>query len=832
MPQPRQRTSTPSCLSIVAAAGYGKSSALEGYAAAVGADVVSALEALRLTGPDPQPWTRWQPAHALVDDLDLLDVAEQITLATQLATLPDRASITVASRTAPPAEFREALGRTFVEHGPSELALDFLGVHTALRDDFGIDDPDLASRVFGATAGWPDLVQRAGLALSTGTGPDTLVEHLTRQGSELSAWLRDSVIAPLPASAWQLLQIGAHLDVVSADLVGLVAAEQTTHLTSDELAAAFGLVEGLGLVVDVPGAGHRARAGKRLVPMVAAVVRRVSPELGESSLRVAATWYEQRQLPHYALRALQRTGDGPAVAALVERSGDAILAAGGSRDLRRAHSAGLLESGGPLVSLVVADAHRMVGDVTAARRAFEAVDLAADDPLTADLAWRRAALEYSRADYAAALAMTAEGLAVDSTCELAAVRLLACRAAAHLMLGRVEASVDAAREALRLAQAADDDRALSLAHLVVGLNHTGAKRDNHLALAVGAADRAGDVVMAVRIRVNQSDSALRSADYERALDVGLDAVELADGSSPPGALVYALNNVGEALLWLGRCDEARPYFARSVQLCRHHGLARTATGLWGLAEVERHLGRREQAQAAYAEVLDVVGPDGEEQVLVPALAGLARTLVSGSDPTKADLARAIETADTAIAHAGSEELKPCALTARGWVGLAEGRPAAAAELASHALTIARGLRNRGDAAEALELLASASSDPESTRTSLREAEETWRAAGAELARQRTVVRLGRLPEATCLDRAEASAAIQWLHDHDVDVPVVVQPATVGDGTGRVDVRVLGGFEVTVDGQVVAVQAWKSRQARSLLKILVSYRGRPVTRAHL
>jgi DNA-binding SARP family transcriptional activator len=47
---------------------------------------------------------------------------------------------------------------------------------------------------------------------------------------------------------------------------------------------------------------------------------------------------------------------------------------------------------------------------------------------------------------------------------------------------------------------------------------------------------------------------------------------------------------------------------------------------------------------------------------------------------------------------------------------------------------------------------------------------------------------------------------------------------------RVTVEVLGGFTVTVDGVVVASTAWRSRQARTLVKLLAARRGRPVARS--
>ncbi|MGH2378753.1 MAG: AfsR/SARP family transcriptional regulator, partial [Candidatus Limnocylindria bacterium] len=45
----------------------------------------------------------------------------------------------------------------------------------------------------------------------------------------------------------------------------------------------------------------------------------------------------------------------------------------------------------------------------------------------------------------------------------------------------------------------------------------------------------------------------------------------------------------------------------------------------------------------------------------------------------------------------------------------------------------------------------------------------------------------------------------------------------------VEIRVLGGFQVLRDGVAAPLGAWQSRKARDLLKILVTRRGRPISR---
>jgi DNA-binding SARP family transcriptional activator len=57
------------------------------------------------------------------------------------------------------------------------------------------------------------------------------------------------------------------------------------------------------------------------------------------------------------------------------------------------------------------------------------------------------------------------------------------------------------------------------------------------------------------------------------------------------------------------------------------------------------------------------------------------------------------------------------------------------------------------------------------------------------------------------------------------------PSTVG-GPSRVQIRVLGRFEVRVGDVPVPATAWQSRKARDLLRILVARRGRVVAREEL
>jgi DNA-binding SARP family transcriptional activator len=77
---------------------------------------------------------------------------------------------------------------------------------------------------------------------------------------------------------------------------------------------------------------------------------------------------------------------------------------------------------------------------------------------------------------------------------------------------------------------------------------------------------------------------------------------------------------------------------------------------------------------------------------------------------------------------------------------------------------------------------------------------------------------GSVPAA--LAGAVAALGLQRLHPRREEAP----PA--------VEVRTLGGFKVLRHGEPLPASAWQSRKARTLLKILIARRGRPVTREAL
>jgi DNA-binding SARP family transcriptional activator len=293
-------------------------------------------------------------------------------------------------------------------------------------------------------------------------------------------------------------------------------------------------------------------------------------------------------------------------------------------------------------------------------------------------------------------------------------------------------------------------------------------------------------------------------------------------------MIAALHNAGEALTWLGRYDEAIHHFEWALQVSRRISPTRAAAGLRGLGEVYRQLGRREQSMAAFEEAAELARDCSDVQILVPALSGLARLQAEGA---RADLAAARTAAETAVRDA-PPAFRPMALIAQGWVALAGGDPAEARERAAEAAGAARAGR-RGDLiAGALELSAAAAPDSGAAAAALDEATAIWQRAGATPAADRLVVLRGRLPGADTARRLAARAATGRLLALGV-IAISGQPLTPGEALhAPVRIFVLGRFDVVVAGRPVPLPAWRSRQARTLLKILVARRSRAVPRPEL
>ena len=644
------------CLLVVAAAGYGKTTALQ-----AGAAVRRAI--------DLDPADLPAGARLAIDDLDELAPRAQAALLRAVA--PD-VQLTLASRVPLGPAARGALRRPVRERGPADLALSLDHVASVLREEHGIEAVPVVLAVHEFTAGWPALVHlaadgmRGDAPAATAAGAADALAQLAGHGSALASWLEAQVIDHLPRAAAAALDAAVQLDAVCAELLpddadGLLWLRRT------------------GLLV--PYSAGSGRGALRVVPALGAVLahrpRRTAPDLGR-----AAGWYEQNGYPLAAARTWLRAGERRRAMALVETRGPQMLAAGGAVAV-----AELADGASRRARLVKGDALRMSGDPAGATRVFAPL-LRRPDRRAAGAGapgWSSTCCgDFRRA---VQLCDAVDPVPVD----VDGVQVLALRANALGLLG--ESAEAVAAEALEIAQQIGDDGALAAAHIAAANASTGTRRDTHLTQAAAAADRAGDVVQLARVLVNQADALLRDARYDRAVDVAVGAVRAAERGGPPGLLMTALCNAGDALLRTGDLDAAAFQFERALDTGRAAGLGRMAMGLWGRAEVHRERGHDEQGAAAYEEAIEIASAKGDLQVLIPSLTGLSRLLLA-----RGDAAGGRAQAERAEALA-SPELRPLALVARGWAAVVDGDVALARDRADEAARVARAARASDTLAE-------------------------------------------------------------------------------------------------------------------------------------
>ena len=313
--------------------------------------------------------------------------------------------------------------------------------------------------------------------------------------------------------------------------------------------------------------------------------------------------------------------------------------------------------------LLLGDALRTTGQVMGAAQAY-AVISDSEPAWDAGVAWRMGLVHYLRGDSRGALKAFARG---PSTVEgKDGALLLAWRACAHLQLGETTTATELAELAVREAARTFDDTALATAYVSLALCHNMSGNSVGSAelfeQALGLAKQTGDIVLRARILTSQTYQLLMDARYAEALSCARETAQAAASAGHLNLRSLALCNEGDALLMLGRYDDAACQYERAQALCRRMGSRRSAAAQLGMGEIYRRRGWPEQARAAYEVAIQLAEEAGLSQILVNALAGLARALL----PSYLDAAGAA--ADKAVRLATARAVVP-GLLARGWVAL-------------------------------------------------------------------------------------------------------------------------------------------------------------------
>jgi DNA-binding SARP family transcriptional activator/ATP/maltotriose-dependent transcriptional regulator MalT len=797
------------CLLVVAAAGYGKTTALRRWLPATACQWLSGSQAVALAS-ERHPidagrvvagdGVRW----LIADDAGLSQEAVGALLR-RVPSLPAGVRLVLTRRWPPDASVARLRGQgLLVEVGPHELVLDAEEVAAALPAGYG---PEMATRVHEATAGWPALVRLAAQLLAGGVVEDPLAA-LAAPGSLIAEYVEDEVLNGLPAPLRRLLTDAAHFGATSAGLAVALGRRQA----ADGLArlARVGL-----LIPSADGAGYRP------VPLMAAVARR------RWRLRQADHTRLRDALADYGPR-LVAGGDAEAVVSAIQA----------------------LPAPDPGLDMLYGEALCMSGDTDAALTTFAKLGGEAEQ-LPAELSWRVGLAHYLSGRPRQALDAFVRGRFDGAPADQAL--LAAWRATAHWLTGDLESCATYAERALSLATADGDDRALGTVRVALALHaeRVGDRAGNrkHYELALRHAEAAGDLLTLARVRTNLASQLLEEAHYTDALHTAERAVRLAQAVRYPAILVVALCNLGQALQRVGRLDEAVRRYEEAARLCQRAGSEVLAYALVGLGDVQRCRGRSSLARAAYEEALRITERGNDVQGMIPALAGLAR-LLAGDEPEVA--ARLAEQALTRAVG----RLTGVALLAAGWVAAARNDAApdgdgggarlrprgltAAVELGDQAAAVARRHHDRATLAEALELRAAVAGDAETARRNLAEAHAIWTEAGAGLDADRLMVAIAQLPAGTAAaltrlppsatddPRAEARSAQLRLAAAGVATGHL-EP--VGSDTTLVTIRTLGRFEVFI-GTAGRPAHWPSRKARELMRILIARRGRRIPRDEL
>jgi len=758
---------------------------------------------------------RW-PLALVLDDLHALapDGAAMRAVEALCRQAPEALHLVLASR----AELAFSIDRLrgqgqVLELGGADLAFDADEVGAVLEAELGGDARELGGALHQVAEGWPAAVRLACEAMRALAPAQrgAAVERLRSPGGALFGYLAREVLAQEPPGVRELVRVAAPLERVHPGLCAVLGVEGAPD--------ALGSLARRGLFAEShPLEGWFAPTGL-MRDVALASLPLADDELRELHAR-AAGWYAAHGEPALALRSWRAIGDDAATARLLAEQGAALLREGSVEAVVEAGDAMPPAHRDPALDRLLGEAHQLRGDWDEALACLGRAAGAAG-AIDAGLAWRIGLIHHLRGHLDEALEAYRRGRDDPEPSGDAAL-LHAWHASAHWLRGDADACRALAGRAHDVAVASGEDRALAAAHTVLAmlaaLEGDRASNDAHYLRALDHAERAGDVLQVIRIRVNRGSRNLEEGGYEAAI-VELDlAIRLADLGGFGAFRALALTNRGESRLRLGHLEEAIADLDAARLIYQRLGSDDVAYPLGILGDVYRERGDAALARAAYEEAARRGDAMGDLQALVPSLAGLARVLAS-DDPVQAGAL-----AQRAAGY-GAGMGEAAALLAVGHVALAAGDRDGAALAAAQAGAAARGRRDRARMAEALELEGLSGATERARHAALEQAVAIWHELGNPLGEARAQLALGQaLPgERGAAAAREAEARLRELGARPQ------MPAGDPEPSAAVAVEALGRFRVLREGVPVPRSAWRSRKARDLLKMLVARHGRPVSR---
>jgi DNA-binding SARP family transcriptional activator len=678
-----------------------------------------------------------------------------------------------------------------------------------------------AARIHAATGGWPAAVRLAVEAYRTAPGGDreAVLDRLRRPEGPIFAYLAEEVVSGTSDATRSLVSHAVHFDRFSAPLLAAIGLPEPSA-TLEELSRRALFLQPL------PGeAGWFALHG--LIREYAIARMPLSGVEIRDLHHAAADWFEGEGRLEAALTSFVEARDPEALARFLSDHGGTLVLRGATRQVVEA-TASLAPD------LRDARIERALGEACLARgewrEALAAFGRAAGQSgrLDAATAWRMGVVHGVRGAYGEALAIY-ERAEVDGTQPADEALLKAWIASAHAHRGDVEASGQAAEEAVALAEACDDARALAAAHTAMGMMHELAndpgRAASDYAAALAAAERAGDALQVARIRNARGALELERGHFEEALAILDDAVRHADTVGFAAFHARALVNRGRAKQGIGRFEEAMADFTAARAIYERIGSPSVALALTREGSMHALRGDAFLARSAFESAVRAASDANDSQALAPALIGLAQT-IAFDDPAQA---RAL--ADQAMVI-GRDVAPVTILLGASRVALSVGNREAAEQYAREAIDVARARRDDPGMAAALELAALTALDPGEALALVDEAAAIWDRSPAPYGHARNRLVFARIaggePGREAAVEAERIFRAIGARGPAADAAEIVEAISAAERP-TLRIQSLGRFRLVRDGKPVPTTAWQSKKARDLLKILVARRGRSTTR---
>jgi DNA-binding SARP family transcriptional activator len=708
-----------------------------------------------------------------------------------------------------------------------ELAADRLAFtedETAdLLGHLGDDARDLAPGLHAVTSGWPAAVRLAAEALHDVPSVERqgVIERLGRPEGPLFAYIAEEVLGREPEPVLAFLRAAARLEWFDASLLEAIgvpdAAETLAELRRRALFIEFDQH-------DETYAVHKLLRGVIIdrLPLTAAETADLN--------RRAARWLEERGRLRPALAACLATGDPDFVIEFLARHDQRLLAEGVIDGVIRGVELVPVRQRPQAMELLLADALVARGDFDAALRALVRAS-GGHARVEPAIGWRTALIHH-QAGAMDEVERVYDRTDLDRGSAVDVAILLGWRAYAVWTVGDPRPLGELVERALAAAERSGDDRALAVAYLAAGA-HADARGDpgeaeRNFALSNAAASRAGWALLIARAHNDLGFHLVRQGRFADALREDDAAVTMLRAMGDASFQALALADRGEAHLGLGHFEEALADFEASIALYDRIGSRWKAWTMVREATLYRMRGDLALARSRYEDGLRIARSLGDEMAHSEILAGLA--LVVAVE----DRAAARALADESI-EVGRHGYQITGLLVAARLAIQRGDRIEAAILAAEVDRMARGRRDRPSLAGALEVLAQVSGSPVEQRARLDEATALWLETGSPFGLASCLlVRSRALSGGEALEAAVEAERI--FREIGARGPATDAAARVSElraaSVPPVAIAALGGFRVLRDGTPVPLAEWQSKKARDLLKILVSRRGRPISREAL